>query len=317
MNFNFKTPKFWLKQHSVISLLLWPISIIYYIIASLRYHIQKTHKFKAKIICIGNATIGGSGKTPLAISIGKMLLQSNYKVVFVCKNYNSNITCPTKVLEKHSPANILDEAKLLAKIAPTYVSQNRLEAINMAEKSKPDFIIVDDGLQNNSFFKNISILVIDKSLELKNKFLFPAGPFRETLSTSIKKSDIIIYISKLSIDNNKKSFTATPKFILPKKTYKRYFAFTGIAFPDKFFKSLQELEFNIIKKECFPDHYCYKDNDLEKLLQQAKQNNLRLITTEKDIIKIPIKYQKNIDILQLSLEIKNQKKLLNTIKLTE
>ncbi len=314
MNFKISTPEFWYKKNSFISWLLWPLSIIYSILSKIKYQIQTPKKFRIPVICIGNATVGGSGKTPTAIALAKLLQKHKYKVAFACRNYNAKIKTPTKVEKKHSSPDIIDEAMLLSGIAPTYVAQNRLDAIKLAAENNHDIIIIDDGLQNNSFYKNLSILIIDESLNLQNQHIFPAGPFRESIKDCLKKSDVIFYINFKKQTLKENIFDIQSKFILPKNHQKKYLAFTGLAFPLKFFKTLKTLDLEIDQTFTFPDHHHYTDGEILNLIQISKNLKIPLITTAKDMIKINNKYKKNIKVLEMSLEIKNEKKLLKIIK---
>lgn len=314
MKFNLKTPEFWRKKNSIISCILWPISNIYHLASQLRYCMQTPKKVKPTVICIGNATVGGSGKTPTAIALGKLLKQHKYKIAFACKNYNAILKHPAKVT-KQNAKKVMEEAVLLSEIAPTYVAANRFDAIKLAEKASPNIIIVDDGLQNNSFHKDISILVIDQALELTNQFLFPAGPFRESIKNSIKKSDVILNINpKKKIPISKTQINTKTTFKLPKNTSKQYIAFTGIAFPEKFFNALSKLGIKMYKKISFPDHHDYKDLELENLIKQSATEKAVLITTTKDFVKIPSKYKKKIDTLTMELEILDKDLLLQMIQ---
>lgn len=314
MKFSLKTPQFWRKKNGLLSYLLWPISKIYWRIAKLRYSLQSPETVSSPVICIGNATVGGSGKTPTAIALGKLLKKHKYKIAFACKNYNATIQKPTKVTKQHNIKEIVEEAMLLAEIAPTYVAHNRLEAVKLAAQTKADIVIADDGLQNNTFYKNLTILVIDQNLELKNNFLFPAGPFRETLKESIKKSDIILYINPKKKTTSQKSINAKTHFKLLKNNRNKYIAFTGLAFPEKFFNALEDLGIEIEKKFSFPDHHIYQDTEIEALIKLSNNKNTKLITTHKDFIKIPSKYKKNIDTLKMDLNILNENTLLKAVK---
>lgn len=317
MLFNLSTPKFWHKKNSFISWALWPISLIYKALSQFLYAIQIPKKISIPVICIGNATVGGSGKTPFAIALATLLQKHNYNVFFACKNYRAKIKIPTKVHTYHTAGDIVDEAMLLSKIAPTYVAKNRLAAITLAAQDKPDVIIIDDGLQNNSFYKDISILVIDDKLELNNTFIFPAGPFRENLEDSKNKSDIICYINPKKRHLTSKEFQVKAHFTLPQNKHKKYIAFTGIAFPTKFFHALESLKIKISKTFIFPDHYQYRDEEIINLIKLSKNTKIPLITTSKDMIKIDKKYKKDIDVLEISLKIKNENNLLKIIQKNE
>jgi tetraacyldisaccharide 4'-kinase len=270
---------------------------------------------------VGNAIAGGAGKTPSALMLGKILLKNNYKIAYACKNYLSIIESPTKVKPHHSPPQVIEEAILLSKVADTFVAKNIIDAIAMANKYSYDYIITDDGLQNNKFLKNLSILVMDGKIGVGNNMMLPAGPMREPLKKALSKSNIIFMIGedKHSLSKqlaDKKVIKISPKFKLlkAKKTGKHYLAFTGIAYPQKFFNSLEASNIEIKNKIEFPDHHLYSEKDIAVLLEKEKSTNSRLITTEKDLVKIPKKYHKDISYLEIELIPDNKSLLLNILK---
>lgn len=287
--------KIW-ENKNILSLCLLPFSYLYGIIFNLLFHLKKPKHFSKKIICIGNATIGGAGKTPTSIEIAKLLQKKGKKIVFALKNYGSNSKESYLINEKSLyRQEIIEEAFLLARYAPTYVASKRFDAIQEASKTDCDYIIVDDGIQNNSFYKDISILVVDGVQKFGNEFLLPAGPLRQKITTLMKKVNLIIginieddfFLSKIK-KFDKKLFKATSQLDIEKEilSKEKFIAFAGIGYPKKFFKSLKRIGAKIIATKIFPDHYKYKKNDLEKLNFLAKKYNARLITTEKDAIKI-------------------------------
>lgn len=314
-----KTPKFW-RSVNIISILLYPLSLIYSLISTVIFYIQKPKKFNTKIICIGNATAGGSGKTPVAIMIGKLLKKNGYKIAFVCKNYLSIIKAPTKISKNHKAPDVVDESILLSKIADTFVAENIIEALSVADKHGYDYIITDDGLQNNKFYKDISVLTIDGQIGLGNNMILPAGPMRETLKSAARRSDIIFMIGEdkkeiLKKISDRHSIKLIRKFNLKNPNAKQqYIAFSGIGYPEKFFKSLEDQKIHIIETIEYPDHHIYSVEDIESLIKKAHNAGATLITTEKDKIKIPEKYQAKISCLFIELFAEKEEKLLENIE---
>ena len=313
-------PKFW-RSKNIIALALSPFSILYSWISRARYVIQKPNRYSSKIICIGNITLGGSGKTPLAIAIGNLLISQKFKISYACKNYGGTIALPTQVSKTHTASQVIDEAILLSKIAPTFIAKNRQEAIKSACKSA-DIVISDDGFQNNSFHKDLSILALPADENLGNNFIFPAGPLRESLKDGLNKADLVFIINeekqshkKIRITikkhfNREKIFKAISRYKFCGTKRKRYIAFCGIANPSNFFTALDKLSIKLIDKISYPDHYFYREEDLLKLFSQAKKLNAGLITTEKDMMRLSKDTQKKVSYLKLNLEILNKEKLL-------
>jgi len=296
-----RTPKFW-RSVNIFSVLLFPISLLYLAISSFIFYLRTAKKFKTKIICIGNVIAGGSGKTPSAIMLGKILTKHHYKVAFACKNYLAPLKGPVKVNSKHTTSEVIEEALLLSAIADTFVAKSLLEAIELADDGFYDFIITDDGFQNNKFKKDMSILVVDGLIGFGNGLILPAGPLREPLAWAVKRADLVFMIGA----NHYESLSSIKTINLSQKlslsgNADNYTAFTGIAYPEKFFNSLREQNLNILETIEYPDHKKYSEKDLDYLVKKAEKNNSSLITTEKDFIKIPSKYRNKISILKLEL----------------
>ncbi len=313
-----RTPKFW-QTLNIFSLLLYPLSLLYRIIFALLYTLKSPKKFSTNIICIGNAIAGGSGKTPSTIMLAKELKKQGYKVGLVCKNYKANIKDPIKVTKKHSPPEIVDEAVLLSKISDTFTAKNITDAITLADKQGFDFIITDDGLQNNRFHKDVSILVINGNIGVGNNLCIPAGPLREPIKSAISHSHYVFFIGKdkhhLSrlIDKEKLMHIEQKNLSSPKKNT-NYIAFTGIAYPSLFFETLEKNDYKVLQKFPFPDHYVYSKHDLGALLKVASKNQAKLITTEKDFTKIDQSLHCKIDILPIEFTAQNVSPLIDTLK---
>jgi tetraacyldisaccharide 4'-kinase len=314
----FKTPKFW-QTNSILSYILTPLSWIYIIIHKTNIALQTPKKFNKKIICIGNITVGGSGKTPSAITLCKLLKKMGLNSVFASKNYvGRNTEAKLIDLTKDKAYEVSDEPLLLAKTALSFTAKDRIEAISFAcANSNEDIIIVDDGLQNNRFSADIKILVIDSQIQFGNKKYLPAGPLRESIN-NINKLDFIFQIggNKSNIKElsnfKEKIFILTPMYEMIKIPKKKYIAFSGIAYPHKFFNALKQLKINVIREISFPDHYQYRDQDLKKLEVIAKENAAHLITTEKDYIRIP--NQKNIHTLIMTLKFDKEQDFIKILK---
>ena len=302
-----KQPDFW-KHQSFFSIPLAPFAAIYSLIYRLRCITTREYRANIPVICLGNVTIGGAGKTPSAIEIGKLLINMGKKPVFLSRGYGGNIKEAIKVnLEKHTSTETGDEPLLLARIAPTIISRNRTDGAKTAEKSA-DVIIMDDGLQNPSIHKDLSILVIDGTYGIGNGHIIPSGPLRETLSGAIKRCAAIIFIGddKTNLLPKLKKANVLHAKITPHcekpSSGKNFIAFAGIANTEKFFNSLKEHGYNLLDKISFSDHYQYNENDLAKLRKMANEQGATLITTEKDLVRLNNEQRKNIETLPIKLE---------------
>lgn len=309
----FNQPSFW-KTKNIPAVLLLPIAFLYSLISKVRYKLQKPKKYKAVVVCIGGASIGGSGKTPLAIAFGSYLKQTfpKLKIVYACRNYNGIVQGPILVQAGYSHPGIIDEALLLAKTLPVVVARNRLAAIEHA-CGVADIVISDDGFQNNSFHKDLSVLAVPNDKSFGNGLIFPAGPMRENLSSAAKRADMAFLMNRKAKSHAascailKNCFSKTKvfdvqyklSFILVNKTIaeqslrgKKLVAFCSVANPQRFFDQLKGL--NVVDCLTFPDHYSYSNEEGRCLLRKAKELGSTLITTEKDIVKFSAAHQKQI-----------------------
>ena len=183
----------------------------------------------------------------------------------------------------------------------------RQKAINFLKDNANDILILDDGFQNCYIKADIYILVIDNDFIFGNKLLFPAGPLRDSINWHLNKADCI-FLVKNSAKKNNFNFNDKPIFELTCElsnlidSQKKYFAFSALANNEKFFNFLESKKLRLIKKQGFKDHHFYNEGEISEMLQYSKQHNLTLITTEKDFVKIPEKYKKEIKICKIKLE---------------
>ncbi len=314
MNFKLLIPDFW-RTSNILSQFLLPIAFLYNLIATcLRYvPSAKIYFPKAKVITVGNIIMGGAGKTPVAISIAQILKNHHgKKIAFLTRGYLGSLQGPV-IVKNHSVQEVGDEALLLEKIAPTCVAKDRLKGIKFLEDKGYEIIITDDGLQDERFYKSLTIMVVDGSFGFGNKALFPAGPLRESLESGLKKANFIALIGegeiKVSIPIVKA--TIANKIVLNQK---KFIAFAGIGNPNKFFRSVVQAEGIIVKQFIFPDHHNYTVAEIEYLLQYANDNESELITTEKDFVRIDDAYKAKIKTLPIDLVWQNEEILFKYLK---
>ena len=303
----FIKPLFW-QSKNIISLSLYPLSIFTLVINLLKKFTSKKN-YPIKTICIGNIYLGGTGKTSLAIEV-KKLLNDKIKTIFIKKNYPDQ----------------LDEVNLLKTHGKVIANNSRNDALNLASKKKYKLAILDDGLQQKNIKYNSKIVCFNTEDELGNEYLLPAGPLRETIN-QLKEYDIAflngnkknnnLYLKLKSINKNLKIFEGSYKPTNLKKfdLGKKYLMFCGIGNPHEFEKTLTKNKFSIKEKIIYPDHYKIPINELNRLKIKARNEDLSLITTEKDFLRLNRSERKNIKFLQIKLEIKdikNFKKILIT-----
>ena len=305
---NFFKPKFWDKNKvSFFSVFLLPVALSIKLLFFLKYSLTRTHQFSVPVICIGNIYLGGTGKTPLCIELFSILKELNMNPAFIRKKYDS----------------FQDEVNLQKKTGPIFQNIKRSEAIKEAIQNKSDIVILDDGFQDSSIKKNLSIICFNEKQWIGNGFSIPSGPLRENFS-AIKRADFIFINGKRNTNIEKKIFHQKKDIRIFYTTYKpinlddfknkKVLAFAGIGNPNNFFDLLEDNKINVIEKIKFPDHYKYSYKDLKNLSDKAKNNNNILLTTEKDYLRIDENYNININYLKIKVEIENKSQFIKEVK---
>lgn len=291
-----KAPKFWQDTTSKLASCLIPFAWIYATIGHIRYQLQKPYKSDATVYCIGNVTMGGAGKTPVALALAEHLQQQGQAPWFVSRGYGGKLNGPIQVdPEVHEVKHVGDEPLLLAKLAPTVIAKDRRAGVRFAEQQGAKVIILDDGLQNNTVAKDHSWLVIDGGYGIGNGQIFPAGPLREPFECAIKRVEKVVLvgtdvhnISKRFLDKEVVNARIVPDSnVIETLKGKPLLAFCGIGIPEKFFAMLQAQGLQVAQTRAFADHHPYSEKELQNLLDDAHAHNYNLVTTSKDLIRIP------------------------------
>ena len=294
-----KAPKFWKRGSRMhIPRLLSPFAFFYHGITILKGFCSNPKSINVPVICVGNIVVGGAGKTPTAIAISKLLSEKGENPYFLCRGYGGNLKGPIRVdTTIHNSKSVGDEALLLALRAPTWVSRNRLAGAIAASRDGASIIIMDDGHQNQTIKKDLSLIVIDNEFGFGNYKLLPAGPLRETLKGGISRADAAVFIGSeefhdqnMLSDKNLPLIRAefVPDLAAHKLRDKAVVAFAGIGWPEKFFNTLRSLECHLLNTYSFPDHHQYTPNEIMNLVEKAAELNADLVTTEKDWMRLDI-----------------------------
>ena len=313
-------PEFW-QRKGVLSLMLIPISWLYRLLGFIRRLIVVPIRLPGFVICVGNMTVGGSGKTQIVQWLAKELTAKNYKILIVTKGYGSKLSGAKLVQKTDLASDVGDESKLLAEYAQVLASKSIKAALPIIQQIQPKIIIYDDGMQNPGFIKDFTILAIDSIRAVGNNNIFPSGPLREKVSAAVDRADIITFVGNNHCSDNelmtylaasrKPIFNADVVTISSVPARTRYYAFAGIADPIKFFKLLRDKQVNLLFTKSFPDHHNYTDEEIDSLIQEAELNQCRLITTRKDWVKI--NNNKDIECLDIELQFDQENKLLQMI----
>ena len=314
------TPEFlYTPTPSLTANCLIPLSWIYRLLGHIQNKCIKTWKAPIPVICIGNLVAGGQGKTPAALSIGHILKKQKKTIHYVSRGYGGKNKGPLLVKpENHEALEVGDESLLLSRVAPTWIGSNRKSSIELAHKMGAEVIIMDEGFQNPSIHKDLSIIVVDGEMGFGNGHLIPAGPLRQDVQTGLSQSNAVVIVGedktnlKSNILKTYPSFDKSPFNILaaqltPDQTpdnlkNKKIFAFTGIGYPKKFFDTLTNMGYNVVATRSFSDHHLYSDIDVSNLRDTAKLYEAGLITTSKDYVRLSQTQKENISILEIVFE---------------
>jgi tetraacyldisaccharide 4'-kinase len=258
----------------------------------------------APVICIGNATVGGTGKTPFALHVAQFATRLGARPFFLTRGYGGAIRAPTRVPADGGFDVFGDEALLLARAAPTIVSPDRAAGALLAVRSGATMIIMDDGHQNGGLRKDLSFLLVEASDPCGNGRLLPAGPLREPMRNAIARADALVSVGgpwPSSLDPaGKPQFIARRKVSAPAG---RCIAFCGLGRPQQFFDSLAAAGCDVAESIAFPDHHAFSAADLSALRDRAKKIGAQLVTTEKDAVRIPAFQGGDIAIATLAFDI--------------
>ena len=306
---NLKKPKFWdYKHRNLLAYLLYPISILIKIISQFKFH-PKNEVLKIKTICVGNIYVGGTGKTSLCIKINKILNQKNIKSCFVKKYYKNQI----------------DEQEILKKNGTLFLSKKRLDAVKLAEKENYEFAIFDDGLQDNSINYDASFVCFNNLNWIGNGMTIPSGPLRENLENLKKYQHLFLNGNLENLENLKQQILEiNPEINIHIGKYEpinlekfdnkdKYIIFSGIGNHQTFSSMIKKNGLIVIKEYEFPDHYSYKKKDIDQILNYARNQNCKIITTEKDYVRLGKFKTDQIKFIKSELKIIDEQKLLKLI----
>jgi len=291
-------PSFWYGKPGALARALSPFSAIYARVARSRAARVTPYRSKLPVICIGNFTAGGGGKTPAATAIAKMLQAQGLHPCFLSRGYGGKIEGPHLVSESDSADEVGDEPLLLAAVAPTVVAANRAEGAKFIEGLDANVIVMDDGFQNPQIEKDLSLIAVDSGRGIGNGYVLPAGPLRAPLDEQMEHADALIAIG----EGDKAAllaaeFTKTGKPVFKARIVAQgdprwlgvlpVIGFAGIARPEKFFMTLQMNGARLEGRRVFPDHHRFTEKEAAALLKAAQEQKCMLVTTEKDWVRLP------------------------------
>ncbi|MDA0675788.1 MAG: tetraacyldisaccharide 4'-kinase [Proteobacteria bacterium] len=302
-----KAPDFWSRPNAPLGKLLSPLGCVYRFAGALNRSFAKPVRVDAMVLCVGNLVAGGTGKTPVALAIAAILQRDEQ--AFLTRGYGGRLAGPVHVSPKfHTPADVGDEALLLARAAPTWVARDRVAGARAAIEGGAKLVIMDDGHQNPALFKDISIVVIDGETGFGNGQLIPAGPLREPVATGLERADVVVIVGDDRADIARTLRPLLPVFtgrILPTAdrdswTGRRVVAFAGIGRPAKFFDTLTALGCDVAATHGFADHHPFTVAEIDRICTEAEALDATPVTTEKDAVRLPRATRENVETLPVA-----------------
>lgn len=303
-----KPPAFWAGRAGpagrIAQALLSPLSAIQ--AAATAQRVAKPGvRVDAAVICIGNLSVGGTGKTPVAAAVTDRLADRDVAVHGLSRGYGGRLKGPVQVdPELHGPEDTGDEPLLLARHAPVWTSRDRVAGALRAVQASAEAIVMDDGFQNPSLHKDASIIVIDGEAGWGNGRVFPAGPLREPVEAGLRRADAVVVM--MPGPEDVPDFDALGLADLEKPVLRAWLepdeppppgpliAFAGIGRPEKFFDAIRRQGGEVVESVSFPDHHRFGSSELERLADLAAGVNGTLVTTEKDAVRLPADFRESV-----------------------
>jgi tetraacyldisaccharide 4'-kinase len=293
-----REPAFWWQPPGAISAMLSPLGMAYDAVATRRMR-RPAARAAAPVVCIGDPTVGGAGKTPTAIAIARMLEEAGRRPAFLTRGYGGSLAGPVIVAPHHDAAAVGDEPLLLARTATTVVGRDRAAGAAVALAQGADVLILDDGFQSPSIHKDFSLLVVDGHRGIGNGCPVPAGPLRAGLTAQIDRAQAMVLVGTPSGFAELAAAAARQRRLpvwtgrlvpdqaaLAALAGRPVLAFAGIGHPRKFFATLEAAGIDLAQAITFPDHHAYTAAEADDLIRRAEQAGLTLVTTEKDFMRL-------------------------------
>jgi tetraacyldisaccharide 4'-kinase len=291
-----REPDFWWRPGS--GSLLAPVGAVYGAVATLR--MQSTgRKTGLPVVCLGNLTVGGAGKTPAAIAVAQLLHAAHQRPFFLSRGYGGALAGPVRVNPAlHRARDVGDEPLLLARLAPTIVARDRVAGAKFAQFAGAGVVVMDDGLQNASLAKDLAIVVVDGRRGIGNGRVIPAGPLRAPLGVQLARAQALVVVGEVGnaaavLDRARLRHMAIfharlepDRNVIAAIGRREVLAFAGIGDPEKFFATLAAAGVAVADRASFPDHHHYTAAQAQNLMARAQAKALMLVTTEKDLVRM-------------------------------
>ncbi len=294
-------PAFW-DRKGFISFLLYPVTFIFLFLGFIRRLCVKKIRFNYPVICVGNANVGGAGKTPMIKSLASFFaLERKKRILIISKGYGGNYINPCIVEENFTPCFAGDEAmELLDSLNNSgditiLIAKKIQDSQKLVNQINPDLILVDDGMQNPGFYKDFILLIVDGIRGFGNGMLLPAGPMRQNPHDAIKVSDIVVCPNPSALIETELKMLGAEKYLRIEQCIvneftqdEKIFLVCGIGNPEKFMQLIKmQKNLTVVGHWYFPDHHKYTQHDIDLIIKLAKQNRAdKILVTEKDNVKL-------------------------------
>lgn len=308
-----QAPEFW-RNNNGIARLLEPLGLIYGAVTARRMARAKPYHASKPVICVGNLTVGGTGKTPIAGSIAARLRERGRSPAILLRGYGGNLAGPVKVsAHSHSVDDVGDEALLHARTFATWIARQRALAAPLAIADGADVLVMDDGHQHPSLAKDLALVVVDGMSGFGNGRIVPAGPLRESAKDGLARADAVVLMGDDPRDLGARFADRLPVLrarlaLGPEwKSLRgqRVVAFAGIGGPERFFNALQAVGARVVAFHPFADHYGYAAADIQTMLDEAYSLNALPVTTDKDAVRLDPDQRQQVNVLTVKAEWQN------------
>jgi tetraacyldisaccharide 4'-kinase len=302
-----RPPEFWRADASgrdaalALRAVLTPVSWVYAWATAQRIRTTISRHAPVPVVCVGNLTVGGAGKTPVARAVRAALGPGAHTL---SRGYGGRLPGPLRVTPDMDAHEVGDEPILHARDGEAWIARDRLAGALAAANAGARAIVMDDGFQNPTLAKDLSIVVVDPEFGVGNGQVFPAGPLRERLSDGLARASAVVLLGPGERPDWLNRF-AGPVLRAELETIGalpqgKLVAFAGLARPEKFFDMLERLGADVADAAPFADHHPYSEDDLVMLERMAADHGARLITTEKDAARLAPAWRERVLVLPVA-----------------